>query len=42
MTVMFPLLQDNSAIQYFQLEHERYRAVGASSWTEGPLVGQTS
>ena len=26
-TVIFPLLRDNPVIQYFQLEHERYRAV---------------
>jgi hypothetical protein len=25
--VIFPLLRDNPVIQYFQLEHERYRAV---------------
>ena len=26
-TVIFRLLRDNPVIQYFQLEHERYRAV---------------
>jgi len=26
-TVIFPLLRDNPMIQYFQLAHERYRAV---------------
>jgi hypothetical protein len=26
-TVIFSLLRDNPVIQYFQLEHERYRAV---------------